>query len=87
MFEALEGKLSSLVSAWKPLWRAHCCSRNIPVKRGRRGGGEIDGGSGWGRMRSQLNGHGAGGGGMGLPETARELFVSMAEAGVDIEVC
>lgn len=38
-------------------------------------------------MRSQIKAHGAGGGGVGLPEMARELFMSLAEAGVDIEVC
>lgn len=37
-------------------------------------------------MRSQLKSHGADGGGMSLPEMARELFISVAEAGVDIEV-
>lgn len=85
MFAALERKLSSLVSAWKPLWRAHCHTKNIPMKREKRGEGGGRGGGGWGRMRSQLKTDGAGGG-MSLPEMARELFVSVAEAGIDIEV-
>lgn len=37
-------------------------------------------------MRSLLKSHGAGGG-MSLPQMTRELLLSVAEAGVDIEVC
>lgn len=86
VFAALEGKLSSLVSAWKPLWKAYCKSKNIPTKRGKRGAGGAGGGSGWGRMRSHLKARGVDDG-PSLPVTTRELFVSMAEADVDIEVC
>lgn len=38
-------------------------------------------------MRSQLKARGTGGGGDSLPEMARELFISVAEVGFDIEVC
>lgn len=89
MFAALEGKLSSLVSEWKTLWRAHCRCKNIPIKRDKigLGGGGRGGDGGWDRMRSRmLKSHGAGSG-ISLPGMVRELFISTAEAGVDIEVC
>ena len=80
VFAALEGNISSLISAWKPLWKAHCQSKNIPIKKWKKGGG-------WGRMKSRLKGHRGDGDGMSLPETARELLISITEAGYDIEVC
>ncbi len=80
VFAALEGNLSGQISAWKPLWKAHCQSKNIPMNRWKRVAGR-------GRNKSRLKGHRGDGGGMSFPETARELLTAITEAGYEIEVC
>lgn len=75
VFGALEGKLFSLVNAWTPVRRPPGQSKNTLVKRG---------GGGWGRVKTRLK---IGGDGGSLPEVAREIMLSVADAGVNIEVC
>lgn len=74
MFSALEGKLSSLVKTWTPLRRVDGRSKKTAVKHG---------GSGWDRMKERLKRDGTSG---SLAEMAREILLSVADAGVNVEV-
>lgn len=84
MFAALEGKLSSLITTCTPLWRAHCRAKNIPIKRDKKA---RKAGGGWAKLRASVKKGAEGDGGAGLPKIARELLISVAEAGMSIEVC
>ena len=80
IFEILEKKVSLLLSAWKPLWRAHCNAKGL---RARLAGGGM--GSRLATKRRRAGG-GRGGGTSSLGDMVLEMMRSVAGAGVDIEV-
>ncbi|CAM9131600.1 unnamed protein product, partial [Scytosiphon promiscuus] len=82
VFAALEGKLSSLVATCTSLWRAHCRTKNIPIRSEKR---TRKGGYGWGKLKTRAR-KGAGGDAEGgLPKMVRELLMSMLKNGISIE--